>query len=219
MTPYPLIYTPQGVAKPACCPHLAATGCMRGVGPDTTTAEDGTVQGGDGLVWGGTLTQAGGLPWLRTPAGWYILAHGLTPQALRRVVTSPRIVRWHRIKGITGEHRWRIPVLVTQDEDGDPILALDRIMGPAGWQTPDEFGNLVEQLLAVRAGRPLHEDPVARNAACVELALALLALGQWVDRDLIVALGWMSEGFCIDILRAANDLIDALPSLDGDEAA
>jgi hypothetical protein len=193
MSPYPLIYTPDGIAKPSCCPHLAPVACLPGRGPD----------GGEGLCWGGSLPLPGSVRWTKTPAGWWVALDGITPQALRRVSTHPRILRWLSIPGTSPDHRWRVPVLVTSDEDGDPILAVDRILTADRWKESDDLAPLVSALLAVHAGRPLHESPDERNAACVALALDLLALGQWVDRDLAVAAGWVSESLVVEILRAA----------------
>lgn len=203
MTPYPLYYTPDGIARPDCCPHLAPLACMPGKGPDTYTGADGSIQGGSGLCWGGSLPIPGSVRWTRAPAGWYVALDGMTPQALRRVSTHPRIIRWATVPGSIAGHRWRVPVLVASDESGDPMLAVDRILTPTGWRESDDLAPLIEQLLAVHAGRPLHEDPESRNVAVTNLALDLLSLGQWINRDLAAVTGWIGESLLIDILRAA----------------
>lgn len=203
LSPYPLFYTPAGQPKPACCPHQAPLACLPGKGPDVTFAPDGTALGGGGLCWGGPLPPAGMVTWTRSPAGWWVSLDGIVPQALRRVTVHPRVMKWVSIAGSAPGHRWRVPVLLTTDEDGDPLLAVDRVLTPDGWRESDDLAPLLEPLLAVHGGRRLHEDPDQRNAACVALALDLLALGQWIDRDLATITGWITESLVIDILRAA----------------
>ena len=205
MTPFPLFYTPQGVTKPACCPHLGAVDVIDQTGPDAVRQADGTITGGDGRVWGGGLKPGQQLPWLKSPAGWYICPLGLVPQSLRRVTTHPRILRWRRVPGIHPDHRWLVPVLITSDEDGDPVLAIDRVLASSDWQAGDEFASLIERLLAVRQGTLGHEDPALRNAESTALGLELLALGQFLDRDLAVTMQWISERVLVDVLRAALD--------------
>lgn len=205
MTPYPLYYCPQGVARPLCCPHVGAVGALPGKGPDTVRTPEGQAIGGDGLCWGGPLPAPGTAVWTKAPAGWYVLLDGMTPQALRRSITHPRVLRWRTVRGISPDHRWRVPVLLTRDEEGDPLLAIDRVLTPDGWQAGDDLTPLLEPLQAVAAGRRLHEDPTERNEACIALAIDLLAIGQWLDRDLAAVTGWISEAVVIRVLRAALD--------------
>lgn len=203
MTPYPLYYTPDGVAKPDCCPHVAPLACLPGKGPDAYAGADGSIQAGSGLCWGGALPLRGSVLWSRARPGWYVALEGITPQALRRVSVHPRILRWVTIPGVSIHHRWRVPVLITRDENGDAVLAVDRILTPTGWRESDDLAPIVERLLAVHAGKPLHEDPEERNAAVTALALEILALGQWVSRDLLEITGWIGESMLVDTLRAA----------------
>jgi len=203
MTPYPLFYTPDGVARPDCCPHLAPLACLPGKGPDVIAGADGRPFGGAGLCWGGSLPIPGSVRWTKTAAGWYVALDGITPQALRRVTTHPRILSWRTIPGALPGQRWRVPALITSDEDGDPILAVDRILTPNGWRESDDLAPMIEKLISVHNGRPLHEDADQRNAECTALAIAILGLGQWIDMDLATVTGWVSESFLIDVLRAA----------------
>lgn len=203
LSPYPLFYSPAGAPKPPCCPHLAPVGCLAGKGPDAFQAADGTWMGGGGLCWGGSLPQPGTVTWTKSPAGWWVVLDGIVPQALRRVTVHPRVMRWLSIPGANPGQRWRVPVLLTSDEQGDPLLAVDRVLTPDGWRESDDLAPLLEPLLAVHGGRRLHEDPAQRNEACTLLAIDLLSLGQWIDRDLAVVTGWITESLVIDALRAA----------------
>ena len=207
LSPYPLIYCPDGIPRPPCCAHQGGVDCVPGKGPDTIIAPDGTTLGGSGRCWGGSLPTPGTVVWTKSPAGWYIALAGSTPQALRRMVTHPRILRWLTIPGAIAGQRWRVPVLLTRDRDGDTILAIDRVLTVDGWREPDDLTNLTERLWAVALGTHLHEDPAARNAAVVQLAIDILSLGQWFDADLAKITGWISEEFLIRVVQGALNAV------------
>jgi hypothetical protein len=59
------------------------------------------------------------------------------------------------------------------------------------------------QVLAIASGVPLAETAEERDRACARLAADLLALGQWVDADLLAVLGWLSEDTMERVILAA----------------
>ncbi len=212
LTPYPLIYTPKGMKKPACCAHPAPASVYDGQGPDSVVDKDGVRSGGGGLCWGGLFNPA--LPWVKTRGGWWIVLDGHLPQHTRRIVTHPRILRWTAITGAQAEHVWRVPVLLTPTTEASGVAwlsACDRLFGSEGWRDADDLAVLQQPLLALASQVRQHQDEKANNAALTNLAIELLALGQWIDADLLVTANWLSESMVQRILVAA---LDRLPSHD-----
>jgi hypothetical protein len=213
MSPYPLIYCPRvdgkDVAKPACCAHVVAFRAKAGCGPD----------GSGGLIYGDALPDPVVYPWIKTPAGWWIYHADLLPQHLQRIDRHPRIQRWAWIDGVIDGHRWLIPQLLMRDGNGDLLLTIDRQLTAQGWQVGDDLRPLIESLMAIEAGVPLRVDQDERNAVILDLVMQILGLGSWVDRDLLIALGWFTEDLAIRVLRVAMGLAPALaedpPTSDG----
>lgn len=200
MNPYPLIYCPKGVARPACCPWQGGTGLLDGKGADAPV--------GGGVCYGGPFR---GGAWKKTPGGWYVLLDGHQPQHLGRAQPHPRLVRWQAVPGHAPETWWRIPVMIQPlvRPDGQPdrarvyVSALDRVWGPDGWQAPSELEPIMRDLLAVSEGAPLADTAEERDLAVVRLAISLCALGQWVDGDLIATAGWLTDTVVLRIIKAA----------------
>jgi len=204
--PYPLIYCPPGVARPACCPGVHQVGLLPGVGPDAVAHSDGTIQGGGGMCYGGAYSDTL-YRWTKTMAGWYLgLNPAHKPQHLARTSTHPRIVRWVRVPGIHAAHEWAVPVLVTWIDES-PVVAVDRIWAgaAAGWTHGDDLDPTLRACLAIANHIQLAPEPEDRNRQVRDLAVSLLALGHWLDEDLLVAAGWMSERMMISVIKAAID--------------
>lgn len=212
MNPYPLIYCPKGVDRPTCCPAPHVVGIVPGKGPDATFDADGKPTDQGGLCFGGTLQP--GLRWVRTPKGWWIGLHPQhQPQHLRRVALHPRIVRWTWVDGAQDGHRWQVPVLLTTTDEGDIVLALDRVWrGEAdGWQAGDDLTAIVTRCLAIANQVALADSEAERDAAVRILAVDLLALGHFTDDDFLAGTGWLSESTMIRVVQAAIDRKPTVP--------
>lgn len=213
MTPYPLIYCPAGVARPAAvCASPHQVGTLAGKGPDAHLDADGKPIDRGGTCHGGTLQP--GLRWLKTPAGWWLGLHPQhQPQHLRRVALHPRIMRWTWVEGAEPGHRWQVPVILTTNDAGDTVLALDRVWrGEAdGWQAGDDLTAIAERCLAVANGVALADSEDERNAAIRTLAIDLLTLGHWANGDLLAATGWFSELVMVRIVQASIDRVPGEP--------
>ncbi|HYF24667.1 MAG TPA: hypothetical protein VD931_02910 [Baekduia sp.] len=219
MTPYPLIYCPPGVPRPRCCPHGAAVQLHPAKGPDAP-ADPREAEGREwGVCWGGP-PPAGG-QWIRTGAGWWLHLDGHKPQTTVRLERHPRVLRWKIVPGAELEHAWHVPVLLTRAvpprEDHSPaqaeaaeaagyIAAIDRLLGPDGQRVPSpDLAPLMEPLMAIALGHRPGDDVEASNRAYEQLAIGLLAVGHYVDPDLIYATGWLSERTVINVVRAGFD--------------
>lgn len=212
LTPYPLIYTPKGMLKPACCAHPAPVGLYDGHGADAVIAPDGTRSGGGGLCWGGPFDPT--LNWVKTRAGWWVVLDGHLPQHTRRVVTHPRILRWTAVTGAQSDHVWRVPVLITPVVEAAGTVwqsACDRLYSRDGWRDADDLADLQQPLLALAQQVRQHDSEQANNAALTDLAIALLGLGHWIDADLLETGHWLSEMMVHRILVAG---LDRLPNHD-----
>ncbi len=208
---YPRIYCPAGVILPTCCAHRGAVGTLPGHGPDAKVAADGTRTGGGGLTYGPQPWRPTDTTWQRTAAGWWIDLDGHRPQDLLRLDPHHRILRWRTVYGVTHDQCWRIPVLVTSaggSAGPDPaqgyLSAIDRVLSNEGWSAGD-LADLQTPLLAIASGIPLHQDPDARNAEILRLTIALLTVGHWVDRDLLIHTGWLTEALQLSVIMAALD--------------
>jgi hypothetical protein len=190
LTPYPIWYTPPGMGRPACCPHVGGLQVIV-PGPDEQVG---------GMLWGAAALPVG--DWRRAGPGWWICADGHLPQHLTRLDGHPRIPRWACVEGATPEQFWRVPILIEKSED-TWRSALDRVWGGDTFTVPEDLEPLSRQVLAISAGVPLHETLEERNRLCARLAVDLLALGQWVDGDLLAALGWLSEDMMERVILAA----------------
>ncbi len=212
LTPYPLIYTPKGTPKPACCAHQAPMAVYDGHGADAVVAQDGTLSGGGGLCWGAPYDPS--LPWKKSSAGWWAVIDGHLPQTSRRIVTHPRIVRWTAVTGAHHDHVWRVPVLLTPNVEAAGttwLSACDRLYSSTGWRDADDLDALQQPLLAVAQNIRQHQGEAENNKALTNLAIELLALGHWIDPALLELAGWLSETMVFRILVAA---IDRIPSHD-----
>ncbi len=216
MTPYPLIYTPPGIDKPACCPHPGCAKIMPGRGPDCTVGLEPARQV-DGCCWGGILTDSPSLVWLKVKAGWWLGLEGHQPQHLSRLRTHPSIRRWRTIEGATPEHHWRIPVLLEVTGDGKDtwyVSALDGHWNGVDFVDPPEFEELQTRLLSIAHKRDVHADLAERNRLILDLVLRLLAIGHWVDDagDLVAAAKWLSESMMQRVVLAALDFEPKAPA-------
>lgn len=204
LTPYPLIYCPKGVKKPACCPHEAVVGQFPGKGPDAvTTMVDGkpVTKGGGGKCYGGGYD---GDPtgWVKTRAGWWVLMAGRRPQDLIRLQAHPRVRRWVSMTGAQIDQVWQIPVLLEEGKRGWDS-ALDGIWDGKRYHGGD-LAPLQEQLLAVVRGvAGGRSDDDTLRAAVRSLAIAILGVGQWVDEDLLIAGGLLSESVMLGAITHA----------------
>lgn len=208
LTPFPLVYCPVGMPKPACCPHVAAVGLAPGRGPDAvTTIDDGkeTVTGGGGTCHGGGY-QPGSQGWVKTPVGWWIQLRGHRPQDLVRLQPHPRVRRWVTIAGALTGHQWQIPVLIEPGPNGW-VSALDGIWNGKEWAGGD-LADLQAAVLAVANGIPETPDAdgnaIDRATEFRLLAIKLLGIGQFSDEDLLVATGWLSESVMLGAVLAAG---------------
>lgn len=201
------------LTRPECCPHLAAFGLKPGHGPDVAAGGPG-----GGTLFGGTLEDLpDGSTWTRSPAGWYVATCGHRPQDLLRLDRHPRVVTWARIDGALPGQGWQVPVLLTPAGEADEhgyvadgyLSALDRIWDGTTYGTPQDLAALQEPLLALANGVSVGGTLEQRNAAMRELAIGLLTLGQWVDGDLLAALGWLSERLQVQAILAAMNRLDA----------
>jgi hypothetical protein len=205
LSPYPPIYVPTGVAKPACCPHRAPFGVAPGGGPDRALDTAGNPSDQGGQCFGCAMNRD--LPWKRTRSGWWVMVEDYLPQHLARA-ESPRAVRaWDIVEGFAADHWWRVPILLQQDrEHGLWLSALDRVYTGEGWADPNGWADLIEPLLQIAYETPLHADREQRNRAVTDLAIRLLQVGQWVDADLLGAAEWLSERLLAQIIEAAMGL-------------
>ncbi len=212
LTPYPLIYCPKGVAKPSCCPHGAAVGLLAGHGPDAVDRmEDGhqVTEGGGGLCYGGGY-QPGSPGWTKTRGGWWVQLRGQRPQDLLRLQAHPRVQRWYTIPGAHPGQEWRIPALIEEGPNGW-TSALDGIWDGESYHGGD-LAPLQTQLLAVVNDAAQTEEgdhPDALLAAIRALGIAILAVGQWVDEDLLIAGRYLSE---LTILSAITSACSRQPT-------
>jgi len=202
MNPYPLIYCPQGVARPACCPSVGGTGLLDGKGADVASGGKG-----GGVCYGGPYRDGA---WQRTPAGWYVLLDGHKPQHLGRAQSHPRILRWQAVPGHLPETYWRVPVVLAPlvaEKDGAAaacyVSALERVWYGDGWKAPTDLEDLHRSLLAIAEGVPLADTAAERDHKVTALAIELLELGQWVDGDLLAAAGWLTEALVERVILAA----------------
>lgn len=197
MTPYPLIFCPPDVAKPACCPHA---------GQVRQTSEGGPEKTG-GTCWGGPFDPAGA-QWIKSRAGWWLGLIGHKPQDLTRLESHPRVMRWRVIDGALDGHFWRVPVLLTPADEMPKhgyISALDRLWNGSEWTAPQDLAALQEPLLAIVHGIPLKMDLAERDAAIRGLAIGLLTVGHWIDHEFLAMTGWLSESLILATIRAALD--------------
>lgn len=174
---------------------------MPGRGPDALVGDV------DGICYGGPY-ETDGWDWKPSPAGWWLGTCGHRPQDLVRLEDHPRVIRWRTIPGAQPEHTWRVPVLLTPDPDGAApayVSALDRVMTPQGWQAPEDLRPLQEWLLHLAHRQTSAGTMEERNARFIQGAVALLAVGQWVDFDLLATAGWLSERLSLAIAFAAHD--------------
>jgi len=145
--------------------------------------------------------------WVQAKAGWWLLDEGHRPQHLARMDCHPRIVRWIAVHGADREQWWRVPVFLAplgNEERGLWCSALDRVYDGTGYAIPDAFKSIQERLLALTAGVPFGgETPEERDAACIQLAIELLQIGQWVDGPLCAVKGWLTNSVVIRIIQAA----------------
>ncbi len=198
LNPYPLMFCPPGIDKPACCPHMGQVRVKSDAGPE----------GAGGICWGGGYDAQAGT-WTKTAAGWWLNLNGQQPQHLTRMQTHPRILRWRSIPGALEGHWWQIPVLLTHvlhGEDKTYVSALDRIWSGTEWAAPSELKPIQERVLAVVNGIPLDMDLEVRNAAVRKLAVSILQIGQWVDQDFLSAAGWLSERMMLNAVACSADL-------------
>lgn len=201
LVPYPLIFTPQGMPKPACCPHMAQVPVLKGP------------EGLPGICWGGAYLPDAG-EWIKTPAGWWLNINGHQPQHMTKLETHPRVMRWECIIGAQPDHFWRIPILLTRVSLGEEegfVSALDRIWNGMEWAAPRDLEPLQTRLLSAANGVPLGADPELRSKAMREIAMEILSVGSWVDPDFLAATGWLSERLIVDIPLAACDLKPDMP--------
>ena len=205
MSPYPLIYCPlvdgKDIPKPACCARALPFRAKPGCGPD----------GSGGIIYGDPLPDPVVAPWIKTPAGWWVYHDGQKPQNLQRIDRHPRIQRWVWVDGADEGHRWLVPQLFVRDSNDDLVMTIDRQMTATGWQVGDDLSPLIESLMSIEAGVPLHVDPEVRAARVIEVAIELLTLGSWVDRDLLIALGWFTEAVAVRVIRVALGMSPELP--------
>lgn len=201
LTPYPLMFCPEGVEKPACCPHLGQVRVLKGP------------EGLPGICWGGAYEEKAGT-WSKTPAGWFICLNGHQPQHLVKMDTHPRILRWRCIPGALEDQWWRIPVLLASVDVGTGegahsvlVSALDRLWTGTEWAAPADLRPIQEQLLAAVTGIPLDQDLEKRNAAVRSLVVDILKIAQWVDADLLAQTQWLSERLMGNVLYTACDVV------------
>lgn len=204
LTPYPLIYTPKNVSKPACCPHGGPIDVLPGKGPDVVITRDGdntVVTGGGGRMWGGGYhPESSG--WKPTPAGWWLQLLDHKPQHCIRLQAHPRVRQWVSVVGALPDHTWQIPVLLTHDQ-GRITSALDGIFDGQQFSAGD-LSHLQQQLLAVRAGVGANNySDEELQTATLNLAIDLLAVGQWIDRDFLAVSGWLSESLMLRAILIA----------------
>ncbi len=209
MTPYPLIFTPPGIEKPACCPHPGFVNIVPGRGPDCTVGNE-PAQATGGRCWGGIISDSPELTWLKVKAGWWLGLEGHLPQHLGRLRPHPSIRRWRIIEGAAPEHHWRIPVLIEVAGDGKDtwyVSALDGHWNGETFIDPPEFEKLQNRLLAIAYKQDLHVDQVERNRLVLDLALRLLAMGHWLDDagDVVAAAKWLPESMMSRVILAALD--------------
>lgn len=203
LTPYPLIYCPKGINKPACCPHVAIMELFAGKGPDAvTTLVNGQeiTEGGGGRCYGGGY-QVGSPGWTKTKAGWWVQLRGHRPQDLIRLQPHPRVRRWVQIPGAQTDHLWQVPVLIEEGGTGwtsslDGVWDGDEFHG-------GELADLQTQLLAVVRGVAHDHDASDLQKAIRELAVSILCVGQWVDEDLVIAGKFLSESVMLGAITAA----------------
>jgi hypothetical protein len=192
LTPYPLIYCPKGITKPACCPHAAPTALLPGKGPDAVLLDDGQPDrtSGGGMCYGGGW-QPNSPGWKKTRAGWYVQIGRHRPQDLIRLQPHPRVREWITIQGAQADHAWRIPLLLEQGDAGW-TSALDGVWDGEQYHGGD-LAPVQEQLLAVVRDVVQGLESPELLAAIRSLAIQILAVAQWVDEDLLIAGGFLSE--------------------------
>lgn len=213
MTPYPLIYVPHGTPVPACNPHLAPFGIAPGTGPDALLGASGQALDRGGHCWGAPMPIDPPARWTKTAAGWWVALDDHQPQTLQKITTHPRILRWRLARGASDGQWWRIPVLLTfslPEGGSDPLwtTALEGVLGPNGWQDDPTLAALQQPLLALANRVRQHTSPDDNNRALIDLAISIAQLGHWIDRDLLIATGWLTERVAQRWLRAALDLGD-----------
>lgn len=216
MRPGVRYYCPPGVPKPAHRDDLPPGGAelLPGKGPDVAAGDGGA---GGGTVYGGSYSQ-GEPGWVKTAAGWWVHLGTTLPQQLMRAAPNPRVVRWVIVPGAQPEHRWRVPVLLSQQggEDGTAPLyvsALEREWrgDAAGWQVPTELVAMQEQLNEVAHDMATGVDLASQWQEITDLTLSLLAAGHTATRHEIAAGHWLSELFMLRVLAGAC----GIESLDG----
>ena len=207
MTPYPLIYCPKDVDKPACCAHKGGGRCAPDQGPDYVPGAPGRPpEGGGGMLWGGV--SFGDLPFRRMPGGAYAQI-GAQPSALLRSARHPRVLHRRWVQGAQPDHLWSVPVLLTVEvrPDGQDAYtpALDAVWDGHAWGQGE-----LEPLFGAMLGFLHHRMPggsvAERNIAFRRLAIDLLAIDQWVDEGLLAVNGWLSERFMTTVVLAAGGL-------------
>lgn len=211
VNPWPRIYCPPGVARPACCPPgIAAVAVHPSHAPDVAHLPEDARAEVAGRTWG--LCYGGdpipGQRWARTDAGWWAAVDGFTPQDVLRLERHPRVLRWRQVQGAHLDHWWSVPVILAPAGAAGQgyVSALDRLVGPAGARIAGEdLAPLQETLLAIVNGVELGQTEAQRNDALEQLAIGLLAIGHWVDAPLLYAAGWLSESVLVRIVVAAAD--------------
>jgi hypothetical protein len=204
LTPYPLVYCPKGINKPACCPHTARVDLLPGKGPDAVVSVVDNQQvtvGGGGTCWGGGY-QPAAPGWKLTRGGWYVQIHGHKPQDLIRLQAHPRVREWTRIPGAQPDQAWQVPVLLEEDANHGWTSAADGIWDGERYDAGD-LAPLQEQLMAVLRNITLGLDGPELLAAIRTLAIDLLRVGQWVDEDLLIAGRWLSESVMLSAITSA----------------
>ncbi len=208
LDPFPSYYCPDGVAKPAHCPHASTMRPLPGMSPD----------GGTGLVYATHYDAESKPRWLKTSGGWWILLDGKRPQDLLRLSCSQRILRWHVIAGAEAGHVWRVPVLLTlsdpDDKDSGYVTAVDRIFSGGEWIASPEITSMQERLLAIAQHIALDDDLAKRNAAVTALTIELLQVGHLVASCEIEAARWLSELMQLRVIFAAMDRLDLIADID-----
>ncbi len=201
MTPYPPIYLPMGIPRPASCPHRGSNPLPAGVGPDAVVGEGGIVTGGGGTLCSAHGYERGSAGWRRTPAGWWLQLAGQQPQHLLRTARHPRIIRRAVLDGAHPGQKWSVPVLLAPS-DGGYISTVDGIWDGERYAAGD-LAAVQETLMALASGLDLAPDLAAREAAVRQLVADLLAIDHWVDLDFLTGAEWLSERLLIAVPLAA----------------
>lgn len=209
LTSTPLIYCPKGVTRPACCPHRAPISLLPGKGPDAVTTEVNGIEvtsGGGGMIYGAGYDPTTREKWRKTRGGWYVLMSNHKPQDLIRMQPHPRVRQWATVTGAQPDHHWQVPVLLDLS-GGHVSSALDGVWDGEQWSA-GELAPLQDQLRALIGGIEQPQQ-IDLPAALRELTAQGLAIGHWVDLDLLAHTGWLSESLCLSAVHAMAGLAHA----------